>query len=198
MDAPLPPKAAAKWPTWFASALAHPRIGGDLEKLRETCRRWFSDPWGRSLETPCPPASFIADHIWSKHVPGQHEGAAPERVTPAEARRRADADVGRGEVGPALELPDTPAGAAWAQVLEQMRAGGAAAAYCAGQIQGRFRPVEVAAGCLVLEAPDKYALALLDEDFGGAALKAAVGTLGLEFRVSIAGQPADAQAGGLQ
>ncbi|WP_426751684.1 hypothetical protein [Myxococcus sp. Y35] len=98
----LPAKLLPRWSEWFTRALAHPLIGGDVEKLRETCRRWFVDPWGRDLRTPCPASAFIADHIWSQHIPGQREGSAPAQETPAESRRRADAAVGRGEE------PDAP------------------------------------------------------------------------------------------
>ncbi|WAM23854.1 hypothetical protein [Myxococcus sp. NMCA1] len=193
----LPSKLLPRWAEWFPRALAHPLINGDVEKLRETCRRWFADPWGSKLRTPCPASAFIADGVWPQHIPGQHEGSAPAQETPAEARRRASADVGRGEAPPALDMQDTPAGIAWGRVLGAMREAGGAPAYAAGQLQGRFRAVELAGGCLVLEAPDKFALTLLDEDFGGAALNAAVRTLGLELRATVAGQAA-AHAGGLQ
>ncbi|SDD64682.1 hypothetical protein [Myxococcus virescens] len=131
---------------------------------------------------------------WEANATPEHRADAGQPSAPAEARRRTDAAVGRGEAPKALDLPDTPAGAAWAQVLEGMRERGKS--YAAGQAQGYVRPVALEGGCLVLEAPDRYALNGL-EDLRPA-LESCARALGLELRATIAGQPADAHAGGLQ
>lgn len=161
--------------------------------VSEVLRRWGHGVEARYRQR----CDTLADLVrrWEANATPEYR---PDTSQPAESRRRADVDVGRGEAPQALDLPDTPAGRAWAQVLERMREQGGGAAYIARQAQGRFRAVELAGGCLVLEAPDKYALTLLDEDYGGAALNAAARTLDLELRATIAGQPAGAHAGGLQ
>ncbi|WP_163869547.1 hypothetical protein [Myxococcus eversor] len=89
-------RAPARWPEWHATALA--ACGGDEEKLRTTCRSYLDDAWAQRLERPCPASVLISDRVWPKHVPGQHDGAVlTTPVAPADARRRADLNVGRQE-----------------------------------------------------------------------------------------------------
>ncbi|WP_228565861.1 hypothetical protein, partial [Myxococcus sp. CA010] len=195
---PLPPKLMPRWSDWFARALAHPLIGGDVEKLRETCRRWFADPWAINLRTRCPASAFIADHIWSQHIPGQHEGSAPAQArTPADARRRADLSVGRGEDGGLEELPDTPEGRALGQVLDAMR--GRKLHYAAGKLPGMVVPVRLDDAGLHLRLRDRYARTWIAEHSWDVELMEHARALG--FRVHFHEpdqQPAGAAAGVLQ
>ncbi|GHG79586.1 hypothetical protein [Comamonas sp. JC664] len=174
---PLPAKLMPRWADWFPRALGHPLIGGDVEKLRETCRRWFADPWGNSLRTKCPASAFIADHIWPQHIPGQHEGSAPARETPAESRRRAELRVGAGEEGRVEDLPNTPAGQALARILAAMSEGGLR--YVAGQLPGHVHPVRIDDGGLHLEYRDRLARGWLAELGADASLKEYARTLGV-------------------
>ncbi|UAW08023.1 hypothetical protein [Myxococcus phage Mx4 ts27htf-1hrm-1] len=193
----IPERPPANWATWYAEALA--AVGGDEERLRGAWLAWLEDSWGHQCKPVCAVVAFTGARsgsgTWRRHVPGQHAGAAPAQETPAEARRRADAAVGRSELGPALDVPDTPAGRAWIQVLEALRA--ARKPYIADHAAADGRPVALEDTRLVVEAKDRFARNWL-EDMAGPTLDSAARALGLELRFTTAGQPADAHAGGLQ
>ncbi|MFP2962413.1 hypothetical protein ACLEPN_32705 [Myxococcus sp. 1LA] len=193
----LPSKLLPRWSEWFPRALAHPLINGDLEKLRETCRRWFADPWGSKLRTPCPASAFIADAVWPQHVPGQHEGSAPAQAgTPADARRRVDLSVGAGEDG-SEELPDTPEGRALGRVLDAMRH--RKLHYAAGKLPGMVVPVRLDDAGLHLRLRDRFVRNWMAEHSWDVELMEHARALG--FRVHFHEpdqQPAGAAAGVLQ
>lgn len=158
--------------------------------VSEVLRRWGHGVEARYRQR----CDTLADLVrrWEANATPEYR---PDTSQPAEARRRADVDVGRGEFPPAMEVPDTPAGRAWEQLLEDLRAAGKS--YVAGHAAGRGCPVALEGTCLVVEAKDQYALNGL-ELLSQPALDNAARALGLELRVTLASQPADAHAGGIQ
>ncbi|RKI09820.1 hypothetical protein D7Y15_23260 [Corallococcus sp. AB030] len=95
----IPEAPPPGWATWYADALA--AVGGDEGRLRAAWLAWLEDTWGQSRQPVCAARAFIGAEVWRRHVPGQGGAemgsAAPAQLSPAEARRRAQLGVGRGE-----------------------------------------------------------------------------------------------------
>ncbi|RKG68626.1 hypothetical protein D7V80_11545 [Corallococcus sp. CA054B] len=95
----IPEAPPPGWGTWYADALA--AVGGDEGRLRAAWLAWLEDTWGQSRQPVCASRAFIGAEVWRRHVPGQ--GGAElgsvglTQLSPAEARRRAQLSVGRGE-----------------------------------------------------------------------------------------------------
>src|SRR5215217_3739767 len=100
---------------------------------------------GGRAGTPSAPRAFIAAEVWRRHVPGQGERVVEQR--------RAGHAVGGGEAPEPKPLPDTPAGRAWGQVLEVMRAEGRdyAVRYLA-----TLTPTGIVDEVLVVECADRF------------------------------------------
>ncbi|RKI09732.1 hypothetical protein D7Y15_23440 [Corallococcus sp. AB030] len=92
----IPEAPPPGWATWYADALA--AVGGDEGRLRAAWLAWLEDTWGQARQPVCAARAFIGPEVWRRHVPGQggaEVGAA--QLSPADARRRAQLSVGRGE-----------------------------------------------------------------------------------------------------
>src|SRR5215217_1542515 len=136
-------KAPPGWSTWFDEALA--AVGGDEGRLWAAWLAYLEDDWGQSRHPICPARAFIAAEVWRRHVPGQGERVVEQR--------RAGHAVGGGEAPEPKPLPDTPAGRAWGQVLEVMRAEGRdyAVRYLA-----TLTPTGIVDEVLVVECADRF------------------------------------------
>ncbi|NOJ92038.1 hypothetical protein HMI51_03630 [Corallococcus coralloides] len=95
----IPEAPPPGWTTWYADALA--AVGGDEGRLRAAWLAWLEDTWGQSRQPVCAARAFVGAEVWRRHVPGQGGAelgsAGPAQLSPAEARRRAQLSVGRGE-----------------------------------------------------------------------------------------------------
>jgi hypothetical protein len=95
----IPEAPPPGWATWYVGALA--AVGGDEGRLRAAWLAWLEDAWGQARQPVCPARAFIGPEVWRRHVPGQGGAevgsSGPAQMSPAEARRRAQLSVGRGE-----------------------------------------------------------------------------------------------------
>ncbi|RKG93232.1 hypothetical protein D7X32_43815 [Corallococcus carmarthensis] len=134
----IPEAPPPGWAVWYADALA--AVGGDEARLRAAWLTWLEDAWGQSRQPVCAARAFASPEVWRRHVPGQGTAAAPAE-------------------GPAL--PATEAGATWGHVLAALHADGKR--YVAEQL-ARLNPT-LEGDMLVLEAPDRFAAALVQDDY---------------------------------
>ncbi|NPC76499.1 hypothetical protein HPP05_42995, partial [Corallococcus exiguus] len=134
----LPQPPPPGWAAWYRDALAV--LGGNEERLRGAWQAFLADDWARTRRPVCPAQAFVAQDVWRRHV--------PEQDAPAEL-----------EAVPAL--PATEAGTTWRQVLAELHAGGKR--YVAEQLT-RLTPT-LEGDMLVLEAPDRFAAALVQDDY---------------------------------
>ncbi|MBZ4373281.1 hypothetical protein [Corallococcus sp. AS-1-6] len=95
----IPEAPPPGWATWYSDSLA--AVGGDEGRLRAAWLAWLEDTWGQSRQPVCAARAFIGAEVWRRHVPGQGGAelgsVGPAQMPPAEARRRAQMSVGRGE-----------------------------------------------------------------------------------------------------
>ncbi|AFE05592.1 hypothetical protein COCOR_04043 [Corallococcus coralloides DSM 2259] len=134
----LPQPPPPGWAAWYRDALAV--LGGSEERLRGAWLAFLADEWARTRRPVCPAQAFIAPDVWRRHV--------PEQDAPA-------------ELEPAPSQPATEAGATWSQVLAALHADGKR--YVAEQLT-RLTPT-LEGDMLVLEAPDRFAAALVQDDY---------------------------------
>ncbi|NNC22164.1 hypothetical protein HJC22_41385 [Corallococcus exiguus] len=134
----IPEAPPPGWATWYAGALA--AVGSDEARLRAAWLAWLEDAWGQARQPVCAARAFIGPEVWRRHVPGQGSQAAPPEA-PA--------------------LPATEAGTTWGQVLAALRTDGKR--YVAEQL-ARLTPT-LEGDMLFLEAPDRFAAALVQDDY---------------------------------
>ncbi|RKH93641.1 hypothetical protein D7Y04_40275 [Corallococcus sp. AB038B] len=95
----IPEAPPPGWATWYADALA--AVGCDEGRLRAAWLAWLEDAWGQARQPVCAARAFVGAEVWRRHVPGQGGAevgsAGVVQLSPAEARRRAQLSVGRGE-----------------------------------------------------------------------------------------------------
>ncbi|NBD09242.1 hypothetical protein [Corallococcus silvisoli] len=134
----IPQSPPPGWTEWYRSALA--AVGGNEARLRGAWESFLSDDWAKGRKPLCPAQAFIATEVWQRHV--------PEQDAPAETA-----------CGPAL--PATEAGATWGRVLAALHSDGKR--HVVEQL-ARLSPT-LEGDMLVLEAPDKFAAAHVQDDF---------------------------------
>ncbi|RKG97951.1 hypothetical protein D7X74_40535, partial [Corallococcus sp. CA047B] len=134
----LPQPPPPGWAAWYREALAV--VGGNEERLRGAWQAFLADDWARSRKPLCPAQAFVAPDVWRRHVPDQDAPAAPVA---------------------APTLPATEAGTTWGLVLAALHVDGKH--HVAEQL-ARLNPT-LDGDMLVLEAPDRFAAAFVQDDY---------------------------------
>ncbi|RYZ34049.1 MAG: hypothetical protein EOO71_40300 [Myxococcaceae bacterium] len=134
----LPQSPPPGWTAWYRGALAV--LGGNEERLRGAWQAFLADDWARTRRPVCPAQAFVAQDVWRRHVPEQDAPAEPVA---------------------APTLPATEAGATWGLVLATLHVDGKH--HVAEQL-ARLNPT-LDGDMLVLEAPDRFAAAFVQDDY---------------------------------
>ncbi len=131
----------AGWTDWYRQALS--ALGEDEGRLLEACRAYLASDWGRARQPAGTALAFCSPKVWVRYV-----APLAQREVPSE---------------PTSQEPTTEAGRLWRDCLTRLQEDGHR--YAVTWLL-QARPVGVADGHLVLEAPNAYVGQWLREHYG--------------------------------